>query len=194
MIPLSGGVDQQAFGGHGVPTSDSGWPVRPGPGHQYNSESYKLPNNPFRGGMPVTPRHFDEPHVWNGRRIRIRRLCSRCRATNRPPDFGRGSAIAAGASAPGKGSARSLSVFRRRRNDRTIVGESFARERFGDQWGLSKGLELDGRSYEVIGVIRESLALPPGIRIWVPLALNSEPMQGGPVQLICTAGLFLSRG
>jgi hypothetical protein len=46
----------------------------------------------------------------------------------------------------------------------------------------------------VIGVIRESLAFPPGIRIWVPLALNSEPMQGGPVQLICTAGLFLSRG
>jgi len=70
-----------------------------------------------------------------------------------------------------------------------IIGESFARERFGDQGALSKRLELDGRSYEVIGVIRESLAFPPGIRIWVPLALNSaDRMQGGPVQLIRVVG------
>jgi CubicO group peptidase (beta-lactamase class C family) len=156
-------------------------------------KSYKLPNNPFRAGMPVTPRHLMSHTSGTVDRFGFDGYAPGA-ATNRPPDFGRGSAIDVGASAPGKGSARSLSVFRRRRNDRTIVGESFARERFGDQWGLSKGLELDGRSYEVIGVIRESLAFPPGIRIWVPLALNSEPMQGGPVQLICTAELFLSRG
>ncbi len=75
-----------------------------------------------------------------------------------------------------------------------IISESFARERFGDQGALSKRLELDGRSYEVIGVIRESLAFPPGIRIWVPLALNSaDRMQGGPVQLIRVVGR-LERG
>ena len=66
-----------------------------------------------------------------------------------------------------------------------IISDSFARERFGDQGALRKRLELDGRTYEVIGVIRESLAFPAGIRIWIPLALNTtERMQGGPVQLI----------
>ena len=75
-----------------------------------------------------------------------------------------------------------------------IIGESFARERFGDQRALSKRLELDGRSYEVIGVIRESLAFPPEIRTWVSLALNSaDRMQGGPVQLIRVVGR-LERG
>ena len=75
-----------------------------------------------------------------------------------------------------------------------IVAESFARERFGDLGAIGRRLELDGRSYEVIGAIRESLAFPPGIRIWIPLALNSaDRVQGGPVELVRVVGR-LERG
>lgn len=70
-----------------------------------------------------------------------------------------------------------------------IVSESFSKERFGGDRALSRRIELDGKSYEVIGVIPEALAFPPGVRVWVPLALNpSDRMQGGPVQLIRVVG------
>ena len=65
-----------------------------------------------------------------------------------------------------------------------IVSESFSKER-----ATSRRVELDGKSYEVIGVIPEALAFPPGVRVWVPLALNpADRMQGGPVQLIRVVG------
>jgi len=72
-----------------------------------------------------------------------------------------------------------------------LISEGFLKERpaLGGDRGLSRRLELDGKSYEVIGVISESLAFPPGVRIWVPLALNpADRLQGGPVQLIRVVG------
>jgi putative ABC transport system permease protein len=72
-----------------------------------------------------------------------------------------------------------------------IVSEGFLKERLalGGDRGMSWRIELDGKSYEVIGAIPESLGFPPGVRIWVPLALNpADRMQGGPVQLIRVVG------
>jgi len=75
-----------------------------------------------------------------------------------------------------------------------IVTEAFSRERFGSDSALSRRIELDGKIYNVIGAIPDALAFPPGIRIWVPLALNpADRMQGGPVQLIRVIGR-LGRG
>jgi putative ABC transport system permease protein len=70
-----------------------------------------------------------------------------------------------------------------------MVSEGFSRERFGGDRALRRKIELDGKTYNVIGVIPDALAFPPGIRIWVPLALNpADRMQGGPVQLIRVIG------
>jgi putative ABC transport system permease protein len=61
-----------------------------------------------------------------------------------------------------------------------IVSEAFSKER---------KIELDGRRYTVIGVMPESFAFPPGVKIWIPLALNpAERGQGGPVQLVRVIG------
>jgi putative ABC transport system permease protein len=67
-----------------------------------------------------------------------------------------------------------------------IVSEGFWSERMGrDASVLSHRIELDGRSYTIVGVMPESFGFPPAVRIWILLALNSaDRAQGGPVQLV----------
>jgi len=44
---------------------------------------------------------------------------------------------------------------------------------------------LDGRSYNVIGTVAGDLAFPPGVQVWVPLALDTaRERSGGPMQLV----------
>src|SRR5258706_11341635 len=70
-------------------------------------------------------------------------------------------------------------------NDVVIVSETFSKER---------RIELDGRSYTVVDVMREAFAFPPGVQIWIPLALTPEETgQGGPVQLVRVIGRLGNR-
>jgi putative ABC transport system permease protein len=46
-------------------------------------------------------------------------------------------------------------------------------------------IQLDGRAYRVIGEMPASFDFPPGARLWVPLALDSDASgAGGPVELV----------
>ena len=76
-----------------------------------------------------------------------------------------------------------------------IVSEGFAKERLDGSAGiLNRRLELDGRSFTIMGVMPAAFAFPPAVRVWIPLALNpADRAGGGPIQLVRVIGR-LSRG
>jgi putative ABC transport system permease protein len=79
-------------------------------------------------------------------------------------------------------------------NGVAIISEGFRNERLAGDRPLGRQIELDGKRYEVIGVNSEPFGFPPGVRIWIPLALNTtEEAQRGPVQLVRVIGR-LGRG
>ena len=50
-------------------------------------------------------------------------------------------------------------------------------------------LELEGRSYRVIGEMPETFAFPPATQLWVPLALDpARERAGGPVEMVRVIG------
>ncbi len=50
-------------------------------------------------------------------------------------------------------------------------------------------MELDGRSYRVIGMMPATFQFPPGARLWVPLSLDPAREQaGGPVEMVRVIG------
>jgi len=86
---------------------------------------------------------------------------------------------------PKKGRSFSEAEDRPGADDVVIVSEAFSREH---------KIELDGRTYTVIGVMPESFAFPPGVQIWIPLALNpADSGQGGPIQLVRVIGRLRNR-
>ncbi len=66
-----------------------------------------------------------------------------------------------------------------------IVSEGFWSGRLGNGAGLlDRRIELDGRSYTIVGVLPGSFAFPPAVQVWIPLALNPADRVGGPLQLV----------
>jgi predicted permease len=50
-------------------------------------------------------------------------------------------------------------------------------------------LELEGRTYRIVGVMPAAFAFPPGARLWVPLALDPvRERSGGPVEMVRVIG------
>jgi len=75
-----------------------------------------------------------------------------------------------------------------------IVSEGFWRDRLGRDPDLARHrLDLDGRSYQVIGVLSAAAQFPPAVRVWVPLALDPvRERQGGPWQIVRVIGRLSS--
>jgi cell division protein FtsX len=81
---------------------------------------------------------------------------------------------------PKQGRSFSASEDRPGADSVAIVSEAFSKE---------QTIELDGRTYTVIGVMPKPVAFPPGVQVWIPLALNPRDRgQRGPIQLVRVIG------
>jgi predicted permease len=71
-----------------------------------------------------------------------------------------------------------------------MVGESYWRSRLSGDRDLTRHrIEMDGRWYQVVGVLSAAAQFPPSARIWIPLALDPVRERGsGPWQLVRVIG------
>jgi putative ABC transport system permease protein len=71
-----------------------------------------------------------------------------------------------------------------------VISEGFWNEGLGRDPGFAGSrIALDGRSYQIIGVMPASCAFPPAARVWLPLALDPvRERQGGPMNLVRVIG------
>ena len=83
---VSGGVDQQAGGGDGVAEGGAERTVLAGPGRQHDLEVMEAAGWAVHEGASRHPAKPDEPHVGNGRWIRIPRLRATGAAAVDPAD------------------------------------------------------------------------------------------------------------
>ena len=79
--------------------------------------SWRLPESPFKGGPPVTPRTLLEPHIRHRRRLRVSRLRTWGAAPDRAADSRRSAAIQSRPSSIGPTAAFRLTLLGRRRPD-----------------------------------------------------------------------------
>jgi predicted permease len=71
-----------------------------------------------------------------------------------------------------------------------ILSEGFWRERFGaDPKALGRSVILNGRPATVVGVMPARFALPPGVKLWVPLTLDENARRAGGRYLFSVARL-----
>src|SRR4029079_14292170 len=58
----------------------------------------------------------------------------------------------------------------------TVLSNAFWQKHFaGDPQIVNKSITLDGKSYQVIGVMPAGLSLPQAAELWVPLNFDAEP-------------------
>ena len=71
-----------------------------------------------------------------------------------------------------------------------MVSEGYWRDRLSsDRDVMRHRIEMEGRSYQVVGVLSASGQFPPGARIWIPLALDPvRERQGGPWEIVRVIG------
>jgi len=68
-------------------------------------------------------------------------------------------------------------------------GEVIVSHRFWSGRARRDSLELEGRTYRVVGVMPASFEFPPGAKVWVPLALDPvRERAGGPVEMVRVIG------
>ncbi len=61
------------------------------------------------------------------------------------------------------------------RDEVVVLSDAFWRRRFGgDPNALGKTLQINGRSFTVVGVMPPSFDFPPAMPLWMPLALGQE--------------------
>jgi putative ABC transport system permease protein len=71
-----------------------------------------------------------------------------------------------------------------------ILSEGLWKERFGaDPKALGRGVTLNGRPATVVGVMPARFALPPGVKLWVPLTLDENARRAGGRYLFSVARL-----
>src|ERR1035437_4313101 len=71
-----------------------------------------------------------------------------------------------------------------------MVSEGYWRDRLSsDRDVMRHRIEMEGRSYQGVGVLSASGQFPPGARIWIPLALDPvRERQGGPWEIVRVIG------
>jgi putative ABC transport system permease protein len=66
-----------------------------------------------------------------------------------------------------------------------ILSDGFWRRRYGGDPGIvGRSIELDGESYQVVGVMPPQFQYPPKVDLWLPLALSAEKWQSRTVRTL----------
>ena len=70
-----------------------------------------------------------------------------------------------------------------------VVSDTFWRQRLGGEAGaLGRVLQIDGRAFNVVGILAKDVTYPPAVEVWTPWALTQQERQERTAQTVRVVG------